>query len=146
MHSNIALYNGNTDTITTYGKWPDGHEAIIEAGLSNGSGPDVRKDFSLDHEGAADSANGGSRKYFAQRWVVIDEATYNATIAKAESVTSQWSSTDNCSDFSVMLFKFATNESGAGGLIFTRPMDVGDWIWKKNNEESNNCSAPATNK
>ncbi len=50
-HAALLLIDTVKMTITTYSAWPDRHPDIQKAGLSNGRGSDVRKNFSGDFVG-----------------------------------------------------------------------------------------------
>ncbi len=132
-HANISVHNPD-GTVDTYGLWPDDHPSIINSGLNNGAGSDIRPNLANDH---------GANYDYSYCEEITDEQYVNLQQIIHEG--DSWSLTNNCSSFASETFYDVTGtDVDADDVIGVEtPREVGQHIQELNSGANSNRTSPA---
>ncbi len=137
-HAWLELYNCQTgDRVAIYALWPDDHPFIVDGGLANGPGSDVRTDFYPDTLYAVEL------KYmYAKCLTDAQKTAFDNFIGQNHT----YRITNNCSSFASDAFYAATGEDidADDWAGFETPRELGASIYDANGGVTSNSATPGT--
>lgn len=121
-HAWLTLHDSTGKRIASYGLWPDWHEGISNAGLSNGKGSDVRVNYI------------GDQRYGAYYYRVCITAAQRKKLATEVAKNIGWEYTNTCAAFASETFFAVTGiDIDADEVLgFETPREVGESIMGAN--------------